>query len=329
MKQRDNDITTSENTMLLSVIIPTYNRAGILENCLESLQHQTLPREDFEIIVSDDGSTDCTQKVVERYRKRNPYILYLRQKNQGQGIARNNALQHAKGNIIVLIGDDIVVTPEFLQEHLRVHLQKNAEHEAVLGLTAWYPHKPVNDFMRWMTNGSSIFGRFGGHQFAYEKLQGKTEADYNFFYTSNISLKRSLFEKYSFDPTFSGYGWEDIELGYRLHKYERLRLYYNPKALAYHDHFQDEKSLAPRMRSIGSSAWIFERKHPELRRIPRGIKYVLLWSISRSPIIMLSKIFSKTFYYYVLSKKYFLEGLKEGRKREEDFLRAKLDEETG
>ena len=167
--------------------------------------------------------------------------------------------------------------------------------------------------MSWLTNGSSVFGKFGGHQFAYEKLEGKDEADYNFFYTSNISLKRSLLDKYPFDPSFSGYGWEDIELGYRLFLREGLRLYYNPLAAGYHDHLMTEASLANRMRNIGKSAWVFHKRYPELGKVPSVFKKLVFQIFAFAPVILFFKLVNRNFYYYALSKKYFLEGLKEGR----------------
>lgn len=315
--------------MLLSVIIPTYNRAKILQECLQALLQQTVPLKDFEVIIVDDGSTDDTKKVVHDMKKDfAPHVRqagslnYIYQANKGQGIARNTALQEVKGNIVVLIGDDIIPEKNFLHEHLRYHLRYGQENEAVLGFTTWHPAIPVSPFMNWMTNGSTIFGKFGGHQFAYEKLKGKTEADYNFFYTSNISLKRALLQKYPFDPSFSGYGWEDIELGYRLTQREGLRLYYCPEAIGYHHHFMTEESLANRMRNIGKSAWIFQRKYPQLKKVPPLWKHFIFWILARPGLIQLFKMTNRDLYYYALSKKYFLEGLKEGRSEAAQFERS-------
>lgn len=302
--------------MQISVVIPSYNRSRILKDCLTALTKQDLPAKNFEVIVVDDGSKDDTKKIAKKFTEKHKNLRYFYQKNQGQGIARNNGVSKAKGTIIVLIGDDIIVREDFLTQHLRLHLRHSDEHEAVLGLTLWHPRLKPTPFMEWLTNGSTVLGRFGGHQFAYEKLQGKKEADYNFFYTSNISLKRSLLEKFPFDPEFSGYGWEDIELGYRLHKKVGLKLYYNPKAVGYHDHMMTEDSLPGRMRSIGASAWVLHRKYPELKKVPPWYKRFIFWLLSNPlSLAVLSFVRNLTqghctnLYYYALSKKYFLEGL--------------------
>lgn len=306
--------------MFFSVVIPTYNRSQILLECIEALYKQSVSIKDYEVIIVDDGSTDNTATVVKNLRKFHPNLYYHFQKNQGQGVARNNAIKKAKGKVIVLIGDDIIATHDFLFEHQKLHYAHPEENSAVLGFTAWHPKLQINSFMRWMTDGSTVLGKFGGHQFAYEKLQGKEQADFNFFYTSNISLKRSLLNKFSFDQSFSGYGWEDIELGYRLSKEANLKIYYNASAIAYHDHFMTEDSLKGRMIAIGKSAWTIHRKYPELKKVPSAFKsfcFGILGNGLTLRILEMLNYFTKNkflnFYYYALSKKYFLAGLKQGR----------------
>lgn len=159
--------------MFISVIIPTYNRAKILKECLYALFRQDLPEKDYEIIVVDDGSRDDTKQIVASFKKKHQNLTYLSQQNQGQGIARNHGVEKAKGEIVVFIGDDIIVTEEFLTEHLRYHLRHSKENEAVLGFVTWHPKLTITPFMNWLTNGSTIMGRFGGHQFAFEKTAGQ------------------------------------------------------------------------------------------------------------------------------------------------------------
>jgi glycosyltransferase involved in cell wall biosynthesis len=301
--------------MQLSIIIPTYNRSAALKECLKKLNEQDFMKNEFEVIIVDDGSTDSTKKVVENAQKKlSIEINYLYQKNQGQGIARNYALRYAKGKIIAFIGDDIFVLPDFVKQHLNFHRKYKNENEAVLGFIAWDPRLEVTPFMEWLTNGSSVFGRFGGHQFAFEKLEGKKTADYNFFYTSNISLKKSLLKKHPFDSRFSSYGWEDIELGYRLTKKENLILYYNPMAIAYHFHQLDESGLEKRMYQIGKSAHLFHKKYPELGKVPPKWKQFIFAVISSRPALaLLKRIDPENLYFYALSKRYYLRGIKDGR----------------
>lgn len=308
--------------MQISVIIPTYNRKRVLKECLSALLRQDLPKRNFEVIVVDDGSKDETKEVTAEFKKKDWNFIYIYQDNQGQGVARNTGIDKAEGEIIVMIGDDIIVKKDFLSEHLRYHFRYHKENEAVLGLTLWHPKLTITHFMNWLTNGSSVLGRFGGHQFAYEKLKDKKEADFNFFYTSNISLKRVLLEKYPFDPSFSGYGWEDIELGYRLYKRVGLRIYYNHRAIGYHDHVMTEAGMAQRMRSIGASAHLIHKKYPELKKVPSFWKKLAFHLLSNPISIALFRFIRNitqgrfsALYYYALSKKYFLAGINQYRDR--------------
>lgn len=306
--------------MQCSVVIPTYNRSAILVECLEALLQQDFVKGEYEIIVVDDGSKDETKSVTQSFQKRKPCeIHYLYQQNQGQGIARNRGVSAAKGKIVLFIGDDILVSRDFLKQHMEYHRRYHHENGAVLGLILWDTRIPLSPFNDFMMRGGIFFGRFGGHQFAYDRLRGRNFADYNFFYTSNISLKRSLLLRFPFDDSFHSYGWEDIELGYRLTKEAGLKLYYNPHAVAYHYHPMDASSLETRMRAIGKSAHILHRKYPELKKVPSFWKRFFLQIISHPLLLRQAQNLSSKrggkwhfFYYYLLSKKAFLEGIEEG-----------------
>ncbi len=287
----------------LSVVIPTYNRAEKLERTLEHLHDQSLSSESYEIIVVNDGSTDETEALLKKWSAKNPRLHVFHQKNAGQGVARNHALKKAEGKITLFIGDDIYGSPDFLLNHVRFHQDHPEENQACLGLTEW--EEPATLFMRWLTHG--------GPQFAYGDLTADQPADFWYFYTSNLSIKTSLLKKESFDEDFKGYGWEDIELGYRLERHHHLKLIYAPQALATHDHAMEEKDLERKMLAIGRTASTFQKKHPELQVIPRGLKKNTLTLISSRPTLALLKILSpilgKNPYWYALSKRYFLRGV--------------------
>jgi glycosyltransferase involved in cell wall biosynthesis len=305
--------------MKISVIIPTYNRAQILTRCLKAFEQQTMPLEDFEVIVVNDGSKDNTHKVLQRFKRKKLNLTTLKQKNAGQGAARNRGLRKAKGKVILLLGDDMFPSPDFLKEHWKTHEQNPEPQVAVLGLIKWHPELDINPFMQWMTNGSSILGKFGGHQFAYEKLERGENPDFNFFYTSNLSLKRSFLGNNPFDLDFSRYGWEDIELGYRLEKEKGMIMKYNAKAVGHHYHPMDESGLGKRMEMIGRSAHIIDKKYPELNKVPGLSKKIILTLLSNPISLFIIKITNwltrgklQAFYYYALSKKHFLKGVKLG-----------------
>ena len=89
----------------LSVIIPVYNTEDYLPMCLDSVINQNIP--DMEIIMVDDGSTDSSPEILERYAKANSNITVIRNdSNVGSGISRNNGLKIAKGEYIGFVDSD-------------------------------------------------------------------------------------------------------------------------------------------------------------------------------------------------------------------------------
>lgn len=96
-----------------SVIIPTYNRQASLGRCLDSLSRQTLDSREFEVIVVDDGSTDGTSRFLSATSY--PFELrYIKQENAGPSRARNTGVAQARGQVIALTEDDVVVRPDWL-----------------------------------------------------------------------------------------------------------------------------------------------------------------------------------------------------------------------
>ena len=94
-----------------SVVIPTYNRADYLRQALVSVFAQT--RQDFEILVVDDGSTDDTAQVIESMA--DPRLRYLPQANAGRSVARNRGMEMAQGEFIAFLDDDDLYLPHKLQ----------------------------------------------------------------------------------------------------------------------------------------------------------------------------------------------------------------------
>jgi len=301
--------------MEISIVIPTYNRAKILDTSLKRIFSSNFPKSKYEVLVINDASNDETEEVCLKWQKLEN-LKYHKQKKAGQGVARNTGIDMASGKIIIFEQDDIYVTKNFLQEHYKIHQKHPAKNFGCLGLILWDPEIEISNLMKWSTNEITFFNKFGGHQFAFNHLKENQIADYNYFYTSNLSIKKEILVENQFDPWFDGYGWEDIELGYRLQKKEDLKLVYNPQAVAYHHHEISQKDFQNRMTQIGTASHLFNKKHPELNKIPTGLKLQIFKIISNEIIILPIKILNKflnnklvAVYYYCLSKKYYLEGL--------------------
>ncbi len=253
------DEDASQSIGGVSVIIPTYNRVKTLLQTLRALEKQSLTTEKFEVIVVDDGSTDSTGPEVKSLMGQTPLsIRYLKQANKKQGAARNLGIKHAKMPLIVFIGDDIIPSSDFLEEHLNYHKQKNKSgNVVVIGHTQWPKDIRVTPFMRFI-------GEYG-YQFGYALINGEGPLPFNYFYTSNISVLRAFLDELEciFEEDFTTYGWEDIELGYRLEDIG-MEIFYNRNAVAYHYHPVDISSFSARQLNVGKASRIFLKKHPEL-----------------------------------------------------------------
>ena len=110
----------------VSVLIPVYNCAPWIGQAIESVLAQSY--QDFEIIVADDGSTDQTAQIVQRF----PRVRYCRQSHTGVAAARNLALSRARGDLITFLDGDDLWQPDKLQLQV-TYLQEHPECKIVFG----------------------------------------------------------------------------------------------------------------------------------------------------------------------------------------------------
>ena len=130
-----------QNSSLVSVIIPTYNRAELVQRAIQSVLNQTWPH--IQLIVVDDGSTDNTQEILKNVEG----IEYIFQANQGQGAARNRGLKEVRGEYIATLDSDDFWYPEFLEEQVTNIEQHNLD----FGFVNWHQDKHPEgtfDFLR-------------------------------------------------------------------------------------------------------------------------------------------------------------------------------------
>ena len=112
-----------ENKSKLSIGIPVFNGEKFIRKCLDSLLCQTFS--DFEIIISDNASTDLTSKICEEYKKQDNRILFFQQKSNIQMIGNFNfVLEHAKNEYFMWASVDDIWHPEFIEKNL-TFLEKN------------------------------------------------------------------------------------------------------------------------------------------------------------------------------------------------------------
>ncbi|NEQ35996.1 MAG: glycosyltransferase [Okeania sp. SIO3I5] len=235
--------------MFFSIIIPTYNRLPILEKCLRALENQTYeqPITQYEVIVVDDGSTDDTIPWLEANATEFPHLQLFAQSHQGPAAARNLGVEAAKGDFIIFIDSDLVVTHNFLQAHANTLVKSGKK------------SNPIFTYGRVINTCNFDFPTSEPYKL--------TDFSAAFFATGNVAIARHwLIEAGLFDPDFQQYGWEDLELGIRLKKLG-LKLIKSPEAVGYHWHPPFSLQQLPRMieREIqrGKMGVLFYQKHPK------------------------------------------------------------------
>lgn len=107
-----NHLTETTKLMInLSYIIPVYNCEKYLSECIDSIYKQNLNQEEFEIIIINDGSTDNSEKILDRYIHLHKNITYIKQENKGLSRTRNLGMSIAKGKYIQFVDADDYLEP--------------------------------------------------------------------------------------------------------------------------------------------------------------------------------------------------------------------------
>ncbi len=241
----------TQQTPKISVIIGTYNQCSILQKVLPYYEHQSAKPESFEVVVVDSTSNDGSVEFLKSY-KPNFQFSYKIQENNGKAGARNTAAKLAKGTILLITDADMIPGENFIQGHIDAH--QNATKPACFEGLAW--NLKTLDFPPDPATLTPQVGRHPGHM---------VRLGWYYFLTGNISIPKELFwANNGFDETFKGYGWEDLELGYRLSK-QKVPLYYLKTAVNYHYHVISVEDEIERNEEKGKSALMLLRLHPELK----------------------------------------------------------------
>lgn len=260
--------------MKLSVVIPTYNRLSTLPTVLQRFSSQSIPFSEFEIILVDSMSTDGTEEFAEKFKSScNFRFRYIRQGDRGRPGARNRGIREARGDVVVFIDSDIIPETTFLEKHLEFH-----ERHSKAAAVGW--ESRIDSLSELEDARRSPETRFRIHSLKRKKLH------WLYFLTGNASVSRKhLIEVGLFDEAFQGYGFEDLELGYRLQK-AGIQIYYLAEALNYHVHPRTFDAQAEVQRMAGHNAVLFYRKHKDWR---------IRWLLGMSPPALLWHRILKSF----------------------------------
>ncbi len=125
---------------VLSVVIPVYNVADYLPECLDSALGQTMA--ELEVIAVDDGSTDACPEILAEYARKDPRVRVFHQTNSGQGVARNLGVSHARGEFLTFLDSDDTVPPG-AYEHMVATLRRTGSDLAVGSVRRFRHHQQI------------------------------------------------------------------------------------------------------------------------------------------------------------------------------------------
>ncbi|MBV8580534.1 MAG: glycosyltransferase [Candidatus Eremiobacteraeota bacterium] len=233
----------------ISVVVPTYNRLDKLRHVVPALVAQDLAPGSFEVVVADSNSNDGTAEFLAEVAREHPFVRHVPGPYTGRAMARNAGIAAAQGRIILFNDADIIASPDLLARHLAHHDQPGVR--AVVGMEV-----QVASYEDYVAKRDDRAKRDPLHGEKSKRLS------WLYFLTGNASVPKAELDRVGrFDEDFTGYGHEDLELGFRLQR-AGVPIVYEPNAVNYHwdpvawDKQQEKYELA------GRSTVRFYRKHP-------------------------------------------------------------------
>jgi glycosyltransferase involved in cell wall biosynthesis len=313
--------------MDVSVVIPTFNREKLLLKTLDKIANQDAGSFSYEVVFVINGSTDGSEAILKDAAARWPGRIryFYNQPSGSPAKPRNTGIRAAKGNVIILIDDDVIPDPRLVFHHAEFHRLHPEQNFAAVGELR-VPEEVLDD-------PASMF-----HQLTnYDSLRGKDRLGFLDFWTCNVSLKRNFMLEYGmFDENAPWF--EDGLCGHRLAS-SGMELRFLPEAKGLHLHELKIGDVAARGAFIGRTLYWFEQQvpHREVRLrygilspdlgpkayLIRVVNRILLFSLSNPLFMAAFKAAAKAsakrnritdLYYYLLFRRSNLSGYRQAKR---------------
>ena len=267
-----------KQNIYFSIIIPSYNSKAELINTLKHLTEQDFPKEEYEVIAVDDGSSDNTRQALNDFIKQHP-ILNIKaihfprviEKKAGDsrfraGLARNLGVKHSSGQMLAFLDSDILTPPNYLKQ-----LKKEHEKADLILLKRYHlkPNTPIEGLFSSHKNSKGLYyiedkkywGAF------YKKGFEQVDCPWKYVCTYGLSLsKKDFLDIGAFGKNFVFYGFEDTDLGYRMFKknkkflLSRIEVYHQTPSVKVRGNWN---SFLLRQKQLAKTAKIFFYRHLE------------------------------------------------------------------
>lgn len=255
-----------------SIIVPVYNGARVIERCLDALTRQTVPVDEWEVIVVADGSTDGTPTVVEGWIARHPHVhaRVVVQANAGPAAARNRGAELAQSPLLLFTDADCAPLPDWTAQLLAVF-----EDPRVVGAKGVY-----------LSAQTAIVARFvqAEYEDRYDRMADLPEIDAIDTYAAGY--RRDVFlQNGGFDPAFVRAACEDHDLSFRLAQ-RGYHMVFAPHVRVEHQHVETVWGYMRRKYHVGFWKFLLTRRHPQRIVYDTHTPQTLKVQILLSPILI-------------------------------------------
>lgn len=222
-----------------SVIIPLFNEVRTIEKLILSLQDQSMPSDEYQVIAVDDCSTDGTREYLESLIFKGNFKLIKQKENLGLSSARNRGIEASDSDILLFIDGDMEVDHDWVVSHT-IPIE-NGEWDGSVGSIA---HSAIN---------RTLFIKYLDRANRGAKKNPNERVGHKHFQFSNTSIKKEILTNVGgFDEKIDLWGGEDIEMVLRIENFSNPILRFNPEARAVHHHERSLKDTFTIMEKFGS-----------------------------------------------------------------------------
>lgn len=265
--------------IIISVIVPVLNAGSYINDCVSSLINQDFPRDQYEIIIVDNGSNDDTINRLTEYGK---YITVLHEPKKGSYIARNTGINICKGDIIAFTDSDCIADKNWLKELYIMFTSKDIG--CVVGSVRPHPGKSLVE----------IYSR------NKDILSQQTVLYSNYLpygQTANVAFRKEVFSKIgNFDEKLGSGG--DADISWRMQIKTTYKLVYNPESIIEHHHRTTFNGLFKQQFRYGfGRIWLYKKYGDHMKGFS-NTNYDIKYNMSHSVKLVLN-----IFLFYIRSFK--------------------------
>jgi GT2 family glycosyltransferase len=237
-----------------ATVIVALSDHGHVDDLLDALEAQTVGVNSFEVLVVNPGHV-LTAGAARALLNVRPLRVQALDAIGGRAAAWNRGIALASSELVILLADDFIPVPGFIEHHARLHREDSTKELVGIGPTRFPEHVRRDPFARWIEDSGSLFG------ISFSRFDGQLPS--NWFYCGNTSAKKSfLLEAGGFDERFPADAGDDAEFGWRLTARGMVNAYV-AGAVTIHDHAITLRERKRVMHSAGEAVAIHDSIYPE------------------------------------------------------------------